>query len=573
MSIQENQQPGVSAAERALAEAEAALGADNPKRARALLRTALAGAPDSAAFQFAYGRTLLALGCHEEARDAFGKAVRLAPDVPAYRVSFGDSLRIMSSMGEAREQYLEAIRLAPDQAEGHFRLALLLFRLDEIPLAESHARSAQAIAPADAAIGELLARIRAWKEVQDCLARSLPTQAAEALRQMLGLEPEDARLLPIQLLFTQERGGDYRIQELCSTAIGHLAGNTELYLAECDAGLHGERVQNIFFPNPPICNTQLQQMWDRTLCVVPAAKDIFPLWNRIPSASHALPGSGYMRPRGTRDTRGLLHGSKPHLTFTPEEEALGAETLERMGIPSGRPFVCIHARDQAYTQGDSHTLTDSDFHLYRNGDIERMAPAARELARRGYAVVRIGARQEMPFSAGPGIMDYAMSPFRTDFMDIFLLGHCAFYFGSDSGVCNVAEIFRRPVVFVNFPVVGAALTWNPMPFIMKKQWSIAKGRYLTLKEIFQGGSALFMESALYEQAGIRLEENTAEEMLALAVEADERLKGTRTGSGADEARQELFWSIFKRHASPYLHGVYRALIGAAFLRDYPGFLD
>ena len=64
--------------------------------------------------------------------------------------------------------------------------------------------------------------------------------------------------------------------------------------------------------------------------------------------------------------------------------------------------------------------------------------------------------------------------------------------------------------------------------------------------------------------GIEVIENTPEEILAVAVEMDERLKGIWRTTEEDEELQRRFWSLSKPSE---LNRVFVARIGAEFLRQ------
>ena len=79
-----------------------------------------------------------------------------------------------------------------------------------------------------------------------------------------------------------------------------------------------------------------------------------------------------------------------------------------------------------------------------------------------------------------------------------------------------------------------------------------------------------MTSEKHEQLGVEVMENTAEEITALAVEMDERLKGTWQTTEEDEELQRRFWSLFKPSE---LNQVFLSRIGAEFLRQNRELLD
>ena len=354
-----------------------------------------------------------------------------------------------------------------------------------------------------------------------------------------------------------------RFGPLFSSQIGHFAANTEVYLRERDNGLH-DRTFDIFHYLLPICNQQLKTMWERTrkLHIFQPSRLAYLGFSVLPGGrQHIIDIFGDKQ----RDTKGITASTPPYLFFTHAEENYGKAALYKMGIPTDAQFVCFHARDSAYSNSKK---MDYSYHNYRDFNIYNMLPAAKELARRGYYVIRMGKIVATKLhSENPMIIDYATNGSRNDFMDIYILAKCSFFLTSDAGICTVAEHFRRPHAFVNFSVLGRAHTWNPQPFIFKKPWLIADKRFMTLQEILVSGVGEFLFTKQYVRFGVELIENTPEEITALAVEVDERLKGLWQTSEEDEKLQHRFWKIFRKHANPKLHGIYRTRIGADFLRQ------
>jgi putative glycosyltransferase (TIGR04372 family) len=259
-----------------------------------------------------------------------------------------------------------------------------------------------------------------------------------------------------------------------------------------------------------------------------------------------------------------------HLSFTPEEERLGLAALRELGIPDDTPFVWFHARDSTYLNA-VHPKPNWHYHDYRDSSIHNYVPAAEELTRRGYFAVRMGGIvREALTTTNPMIIDCAMKS-RNDFLDIFLGAKCRFALGCPSGITGISMIFRRPVAWVNFIPLGYAPTWGPNDlFIPKKLWLREECRFLTFREILDSGIGWFWKSEQYEQLGIEVMENTPKEITALAVEMDERLKGTWQTTEEDDELQRNFWSLFKPSE---LHGIIVSRIGAEFLRQNRELLD
>ena len=339
----------------------------------------------------------------------------------------------------------------------------------------------------------------------------------------------------------------FRFASLYSHSIGPFALTTENYLCERDAGMHGGRVIDLFSYQPPVCNQQLKKMWGRTIRVSQLIYPLDKLNRLLPGGlKHTVPW------REEDDIHGLLSKTSPRLSFTPQENTRGKVKLGELGVPDGVPFVCFNARDSAYLQ-ELHRgadLTDRD---YRDSSIENYIPAAEALVERGYFALRMGAIVKEPLPAThPNIIDYATVG-RTDFLDVYLSSKCSFFICSSTGLRGLPVLFRRPIVLVNLDPLDSCDTWHPGQLIIpKKLWSCDDRRYLTFGETLQLERAMLAENLRlrfglqYAERGIEVIENTAEEIAAVVLEMDERLKGTWETTEEDEVLQDRFWSVFER---------------------------
>ena len=361
-----------------------------------------------------------------------------------------------------------------------------------------------------------------------------------------------------------------RFRPLVSDRIGHFAANTEVYLCEKALGMHGKNVFDIFYHNryshSIISNLQLKKMWDRTIPTMTFARSIdranrlFPGWEQ-----HEIP----CRDSQHRDIYGTLAKTKTHLSFTPDEELRGQEELKKFGKPEGMPFICFHARDTAYLET---LFPDRQWRYldHRDCKIENVIPAAEEFVRRGYFLIRTGHIVQEPLKVKhPMIFDYA-SKARTDFMDIYLHAKTHFYLGDPCGINAIPMIFRRPLAMTNLIALENMLSWGESYISLpKKLWLKNEKRFLTFREILDSEIGRFEESQKYAERGIEIIENTAEEILDLAVEMEERLKGTWQTTPEDEELQKKIWSLFKQND---LNNVIRARVGTKFLRQNKGLL-
>jgi hypothetical protein len=246
-------------------------------------------------------------------------------------------------------------------------------------------------------------------------------------------------------------------------------------------------------------------------------------------------------------------------------------------VPKGIPFVCLIVRDSAYLAKHKPGFS-WDYHNYRDSPIQDYALAAEELANRGYYVFRMGAKVHEPLkSHHPRIIDYATNGMRSEFMDIYLGAKCAFCISTSTGYDALPLVFRRPIAFVNSLPLGYIFTFSAK-FICLTQHHFEEGtgREWTLPEILSNGLGYALTSTEYVKRGVRLVKNSPEEIREVAIEMDERLKGTWQLLADDEMLQTRFWKAFpvsEPHHGKLLHGEIRGRYGAMFLRNNRWWLD
>lgn len=357
-----------------------------------------------------------------------------------------------------------------------------------------------------------------------------------------------------------------RFGRLENSRIGHFAMDVEIYLCGPKAGASGKRAFDIFYYGCDyFCNDQMRKMCERAVRVWNFARYADKINRLFPGAQrHIIPASL------TRDVHGGLESCSTHFSFTPEEENLGRGEFNRLGIPLDSSYVCFSARDPAYLDAVLPKNSGWGYHNYRNSEITNYLPAAQELTRRGYYAVRMGQAPQTRLPKYPKVIDYA-ADYRTDFLDIYLGAKCKFFICDTSGIYAIPAIFRRPIVWVNFIPLEYIHTWRKDYLtIPKKLWLRDERRFLTFGEILGSKAGRFCDGREYEKAGIEVIENTPEEITALAIEMDERLKGRWKESREDEELQKRFWAHFKPSE---LNGVFLSRIGAEFLRQNKELLE
>ena len=364
----------------------------------------------------------------------------------------------------------------------------------------------------------------------------------------------------------------FRFGTMWAERIGPFSGDVEVYLCTRDQIRQRRLTIDIIGCPEPVCNRQLQKMWARTITITSGAK----LWTLFDRCCQFWTRSDkhHIKLTDRAFEYGVFLSKQPQLSFTEEEKLHGLQLLEHMGIPANAHWICIHNRDSAYL--DKMLGGRWAYHDYRDFSVQTMIDAAEEMTRRGYYVLRMGAIVAEPLcSVNPKIIDYANSPLRSDFADIYLMAKSIAYLGSDSGIATVPLIFRKPLFYINFsPGMIYILTYFcPWPFIIKHLWSKKDHRFLSLRKIFEIGLGGASSTGMYEEHGVELIDNTPEEIRDLAVEVDDRVNGQWQVQPEDEELQARFRGILRQYIPSDHRGDIQINIGSSFLRKHMYLLD
>lgn len=305
-------------------------------------------------------------------------------------------------------------------------------------------------------------------------------------------------------------------------------------------------------------------MWRRVLRVSP-------LFRYVSRANKVVPGHRIHTVvfPSDRDTEGLLAKTQPHLEFTKEEKEAGLAAMSAMGVPPDREIVCFHARDTAYLNlmnpGEAWR-----YHDYLDSDAQSHVPAMKELVERGYYTLRMGAAVERPLVGDDeGVIDYA-TKWRSDFLDIFLSARCSFFVGCGAGIDMVSKIFRRPWARVNLIPLDGVSGSDRDVFIPKTLWLRKERRLLTFRETIETGLGRAGRSQDYESADVEILNDTPDEITALVLEMNARMKGTWNETDENRDLQKRFRDIL---GSSDMQGPAMPRIGSDFLRQNQNLLD
>lgn len=359
--------------------------------------------------------------------------------------------------------------------------------------------------------------------------------------------------------------------------VGHFLFNTALFLAHLQRDNRLGRALIFAFPNSIqlISNTYLLQFWAQLIEFGPWVEHVFSICQDSQALQELTLDLLNPPSHLVYDPNGVLCQYHLPLRFTEEENKKASLALSSMGIPVGAKYVCVLGRDDKYLKKHLpySKINRFGYHDFRNVKIENYLKSMQWLCSHGFYCLRMGHLVNQPIEAhDPRIIEYA-TYYRTPFLDIYLSSNCEFYISCGSGPDIMPLIMNKPLLLVNFPTYLSWQIFSTEQLILayKKAYCHRSGRYLSLEELLQRGLGNITRTQELAEAGITLEENTPEELLAIVEEMASRYAGTWIESEEDVRAQRRFKEIICRYSPP--GRIIRAKISVAFLRMNPFFLQ
>ncbi len=346
--------------------------------------------------------------------------------------------------------------------------------------------------------------------------------------------------------------------------IGHLALEIDSFLKERILAGDDGTVPILLYERERIANRALLDYWREhlaTLEVTPELRESLPAlvpggFDGVPHLLHYVLGMDHSAPCYVIDAR--WGRRRPLLRLRDAHRQRGEAVLWELGMPQDAWFVCVHAREGGYSPADEH------LHAYRNARIADYRLAMEEIVRRGGWCVRVGDATMEPLGAMRGVVDYAHSPLKSDWMDVFLCASCRFFLGNSSGLFVVASVFGRPAALANLAPMGCAFPQGANAIGIPKH--VRRGdEIMPFRWVLQEDAGVMRDAEVFARRGLAHVDNTPDEVRDLAIEMLDRLDGRLSYDADDEARQARFRALFRP-----VHYSYGALsrVGGAFLHKH-----
>ena len=203
-------------------------------------------------------------------------------------------------------------------------------------------------------------------------------------------------------------------------------------------------------------------------------------------------------------------------------------------------------RDQGYLQSSTILSPDDKgwgYHNYRNSDISEYELSIQWLIERGVRVIRMGKNMIKPLSINHElVIDYPFLEETNDLLDIWLCAHCNLCVSTGTGIDYVSDVFRKPILFINFLPLIDFISWSNAMHVPKKLLWADSGKELSLRENINNS---WGRNDHYSNHNIKIQNLNKDEILVSIKECWEDLENGLNYTKRDLALQRKYWKILK----------------------------
>lgn len=295
-------------------------------------------------------------------------------------------------------------------------------------------------------------------------------------------------LIPVILLLLLTRiFKNFKINKIISHKIGHLATPMEIYI--CEKKEYPNKPTIIWFFDKRIANKFLKKQWSRKLMIFPRhiLEPIYILFKKYEFFNFFFEDFNEESELVKRtlkdgvkqiDDKNVLSKHKPSIVFNNEEIKEGENYLKKIGFENKKIFT-FSARTSNF---HSEKIKSN-----RNSNINNQNYAIKFLVSKDYSALRIGKneKEKIKFN-NENIIDYAISEHRSDFLDVYLASKSDFMISSESGINELAVMFRKPVLIIDHYYCGAYEKYASKMIILPKKFkNIDTGNLVSYDEAYK----------------------------------------------------------------------------------------
>jgi len=223
----------------------------------------------------------------------------------------------------------------------------------------------------------------------------------------------------------------------------------------------------------------------------------------------------------------------------------GYEILKKLGIKSDDWIVTLHMREPTY-RGETYNNNNSNWRSVR---VEDYINSIKTIISKGGYVFRMGDKETTKLPKIKGLIDYAHTDIKSDYMDVFLGAKSKFCIASSSGYYHIPMLFGKPIVFTNSPMFieyfGLRENHIYLPRLTKNKH---KNKLFSFSEFTNKKHAIRTFQDHFDKHDIEIVHNTKEEIEEAVLEMINLIESKTQNESKNQLR---FKDIVRQNSKDY----------------------
>ena len=279
----------------------------------------------------------------------------------------------------------------------------------------------------------------------------------------------------------------FKINKIPSHSIGEMCTAIEIYI--CEKKLNPQQTTVVWFMGKLVSNKFLEKKWSEKMLILPRhiLEPIYFFFNSFKIFSFFIfnydeESDSVKRTLKDKlkriDNKNVLLKYGPSIKFNSFEKNKGNLYLKKAGLDD-KKFFTFALRSADYK--------NEKFETSRNSNIHNIILGLRSMTSKKYKAIRLGKNEKKKLHFNdPNIIDYAASSDRSDFLDLYLISKSDFMISSNTGINEVAVLFRKPRLIIDFfDIPSLEHHFLKVMIIPKKYINLKTGNLVSFEEAFK----------------------------------------------------------------------------------------
>lgn len=363
----------------------------------------------------------------------------------------------------------------------------------------------------------------------------------------------------------------FKISKIQTNIFGHMTTPIELYI--CKKKNNSLDNDLIWFRDKIIVNNYIFNHWKKKLIILPRhfLEPVYIIFSKLKIFNFII--HNHIDQRGEEkkylfnqidDSENLFKKYPPTIVFDNDEIKKARIYLEKKKIDEDK-IVTFCARSK-YPRAAINKK--EEFESSRNSDIKKYFKGLKYFSNKNFKLLRIGKYEKIKLEfSDSNIIDFALSEYRNDFLETYLVSKSRFMICSNYGANELAVIFRKKrliIDYFDFPAITSQNLFLTPMILPKVFYNIKNNVVLSFEEACIKKLYYIHKIKDLNTLGYGLKDNS-EKQIEQAIINFDAIINYKLDVNKIYTKQMSFWNTVKKYF--FFENKYKTILCPSFFDD------